>query len=147
MSAIKERLVSDVKVAMKAKDKDLVGTLRLITSAVKQVEVDTRTELTDIDVLGILTKMVKQRQDSLTIFANANRKDLADKEQYELNVISRYLPKQMTEAEIVDLVAEKIIELDVKSAKDMGRLMAALKPLVAGKADMSIVSKIVKQKI
>ena len=147
MSTIKEKLVVDVKSAMKAKEKQLLNVLRLITAAIKQVEVDTRVILDDVAVLSILTKMVKQRQDSLSIYVKADRKDLAAQEQYEIDVINGYLPTQMTDAEVEALVVLKMTELNVSTAKDMSKLMSVLKPLVAGKADMSLVSKIVKQRI
>jgi len=147
MSTIKNKLLGEIKSAMKSKNKSLLGVLRLISAAIKQVEVDTRTDLDDTAVLAILSKMVKQRQESLRIYTDANRMDLADIEEYEITMIRDFLPVQLTDAEVETIVIQKIAELGINSKQEMGKLMSELKTTFAGKADMSIVSKFVKQHI
>jgi len=137
----------DVKTAMRAKDKERLGTLRLITAAIKQKEVDERVEVTDTDVLTILEKMVKQRKDSIEQFAKANRDDLIAIEQFELGIIQAYMPEQMSEAEICALVDEAVAASGAKDMKDMGKVMGQLKPKVQGRADMGLVSKLLKAKL
>jgi len=146
-STLKTRIQDDVKDAMRSKDKDRLGTLRLITAAIKQKEVDERIEMDDAAVIAVLEKMIKQRKDSISQYTQAGRDDLANKEQAELDLILTYLPAQMSEAEIEAVISKAIAETGATSMKDMGKLMAAVKPLVTGKADMGLVSKIVKAKL
>jgi len=146
-STLKNRIQDDVKDAMRSKDKDRLGTLRLITAAIKQKEVDERIEMDDAAVISVLEKMVKQRKDSISQYTQAGRDDLAAKEQVELDLIQTYLPEQMPEAEIEAVISKAIADTGASSMKDMGKLMAAVKPLIAGKADMGLVSKIVKAKL
>ena len=146
-STLKTRIQDDVKAAMRSKDKDRLGTLRLITAAIKQKEVDERIDMDDAAVIAVLEKMVKQRKDSISQYSQAGRDDLAAKEQTELDLIQTYLPEQMSEAELEAIIDKAVADSGAASMKDMGKLMAAVKPLVAGKADMGLVSKLVKAKL
>ncbi|MCH8079259.1 MAG: GatB/YqeY domain-containing protein [Proteobacteria bacterium] len=147
MSPTKQRIIEDVKAAMRSKDKDRLGVLRLITAALKQKEVDERIELDDAMVLAIMDKMTKQIRDSIQQFEQAGRDDLVKKEKFELKIIQEYLPTQLTEDEIKQLIAESITESGAESVKDMGKVMGILKPRVQGRADMGQVSTLVKQQL
>jgi uncharacterized protein len=146
-STLKVRIQDDVKAAMRSKDKDRLGTLRLITAAIKQKEVDERIDMDDAAIISVLEKMVKQRKDSISQYTQAGRDDLAAKEQIELELIQTYLPEQMSEAEITAVIDKAIADTGASSMKDMGKLMGIIKPQVAGKADMGLVSKLVKSKL
>ncbi|MEJ2361644.1 MAG: GatB/YqeY domain-containing protein [Gammaproteobacteria bacterium] len=146
-STLKVRIQDDVKAAMRSKDKDRLGTLRLITAAIKQKEVDERIDMDDAAIISVLEKMVKQRKDSISQYTQAGRDDLAAKEQIELELIQTYLPEQMSEAEITAVIDKAIADTGANSMKDMGKLMGIIKPQVAGKADMGLVSKLVKSKL
>lgn len=146
-SALKTQITEDMKTAMRNQDKERLSVIRLITAALKQKEVDERIELTDEHVLAILNKMIKQRRDSISQYEAGNRADLAKKEADEITVIQAYLPAQMSTAEIEQAVAAAIQEAGATSAKDMGKVMGALKSKLAGKADMTIVSAKVKEKL
>ena len=145
--SLKQRLTEDMKAAMKAGDKHDLGVIRLINAAIKQKEVDERIELDDTAVIAILDKMVKQRKDSVSQYSDAGRKDLADVEQAEIAVIERYLPAKMGETEILVAIDTAIAETGASSPADIGKLMGALKPKLAGQADMGLVSKLVKQRL
>ena len=132
---------------MRAKDSARLSTVRLILSAIKQREVDERIQLTDADVLSVLEKMIKQRRESISQFEKASRQDLADKEKAELELLAGYLPKQMSDAEVQKEIDSVISETGAAGAKDMGKVMAALKPRLAGKADMAKVSGLVKSRL
>ncbi|RKZ44184.1 MAG: GatB/YqeY domain-containing protein [Gammaproteobacteria bacterium] len=147
MSEIQNRINDDVKTAMRSKDKDRLGVLRLITAAFKQKEVDERIELDDTMVLAIMNKMTKQIRDSIDQFEKAGRDDLAAKEAFELNIIQEYLPAQLTEDEISQIIAECVEASGAESAKDMGKVMGLLKPRLQGRADMGKVSGLVKQQL
>lgn len=147
MSAIKERILEDMKSAMRSGEKEKLAAIRLIMAAMKQKEVDDRITLTDEHVLAILNKMIKQRRDSITQFEAGNRPDLAQKEAAEICIIQIYLPAQMSEAEIEQAVATAIQESGASSAKDMGKVMGMLKSKLQGKADMTMVSAKVKDKL
>ena len=136
-----------MKAAMRAKEPARLSTVRLILSAIKQREVDERIQLTDADVLSVLEKMIKQRRESISQFEKASRQDLADKEKAELELLAGYLPKQMSDAEVQKEIDSVISETGAASAKDMGKVMAALKPRLAGKADMAKVSGLVKTRL
>ena len=147
--SLKTQLMDDVKAAMKGGDKERLQTLRLITSAIKQVEIDTRSEgerleLDDAQVLIVLEKMLKQRRDSIQQFEAAARQDLADKEKAEVAVIESYMPQRLSEAEVDDLVRATIADTGATGAKEMGKVMAAMKAKAAGRADMTVVSARVK---
>ncbi|AZR24265.1 GatB/YqeY domain-containing protein [Xanthomonas vasicola] len=142
---LKQQLTDDMKAAMKSGDKHSLGVIRLINAAIKQKEVDERIEMDDAAVIAVLDKMVKQRKDSVTQFEAAAREDLAQIEREEIVVIERYLPAKMGEAEIVAAIQAAISETGASSPADIGKLMGALKPKLAGQADMGLVSTLVKQ--
>jgi uncharacterized protein YqeY len=146
-SAIKAKIQEDMKTAMKGQEKERLATIRLIMAALKQREVDERIELSDEQIQATLNKMIKQRRDSITQFEAGNRPDLAQKEKDEVSVIQQYLPTQMSEAEVVAAVAEAVTEAGASSAKDMGKVMGLLKARLQGKADMTVVSAKVKEKL
>ena len=147
MSALKDRITDDMKAAMKGGDKPRLGVIRLILAAIKQIEVDERIELDDERVLSVLDKMVKQRRDSITQYENAGRTELANQERFEIGIIQEYLPRQLTEAEIAALIDEAMQTTGAASMKDMGKIMAILKPRLQGRADMAAVSAQIKQKL
>ncbi|MGJ8664225.1 MAG: GatB/YqeY domain-containing protein [Marinicella sp.] len=142
--SLKALIMTDMKNAMKAKDKETVGTIRMLTAAIKQVEVDERRELSDSDVLSIVTKMIKQRKDAAEQFAQADRQDLQQKELAEIVIIEKYLPEQMSTEEVTAVVQAIIAETGAAGMQDMGKVMGLTKAKVAGKADMGQVSQIVK---
>ncbi len=147
MSKLQQHINDDVKAAMRSKDKERLGVLRLITAAFKQKEVDERIELDDTMVLAIMNKMTKQIRDSIEQFEKAGRDDLAAKEAFELNIIHEYLPAQLTEDEISQIITESIEASGAESAKDMGKVMGLLKPRLQGRADMGKVSGLVKHQL
>lgn len=144
MADLKTRITDDVKTAMREKDKARLATLRLITAAIKQKEVDERTELNDEQVVAILEKMLKQRKDSIEQFEKAGRNELADQEKSEIEIIQVYMPEQLSDDEIESLIKEAIASTGAESMKDMGKVMGQLKPKLAGKADMGAVSGKIK---
>ena len=146
-SSLSQRIQDDVKSAMRNKDKERLGVLRLITAAIKQREVDERITLDDNAVLAVLEKMIKQRKDSIDQYEKANRADLADKEKYEIGIVQEYMPAQLSEAEIDKLIAEAIAATGAAGMKDMGKVMAQLKGPLAGRADMGVVSARIKAKL
>jgi uncharacterized protein YqeY len=145
--SLKEKLQDDIKAAMRAKEGDKLTTLRLITAAIKQKEVDARIELTDPAVLSILEKMIKQRKDSIAQFQLGGRQDLVDKEQAELALLMAYMPAQMSEAEIAQVIETAVLQANATGPQDMGKVMALIKPLLAGKADMGLVSQMLKTRL
>ena len=142
--SLKIRLTEDMKTAMRAKDQLSLGTIRLINAAIKQFEVDERTEADDAKITAILTKMVKQRKDSAKIYTEAGRQDLADKENSEIEVLQRYLPQMLSSGEIRSEVEAAVAEIGAADMADMGKVMGLLKTHLAGKADMGEVNKILK---
>ncbi len=145
--SLKQRLDEAVKDAMRARDRDRLGTLRLITAAIKQREVDERIVLDGAQVLAVLDKMVKQRRESIAQFDAAGRTDLSDKERFELGILQEFLPAALTPAEIDRLIADAITASGAQGARDMGAVMALLRPQVQGRADMSDVSRRVKARL
>jgi len=141
------KIQEDVKAAMRSKDKERLQTLRLITAAIKQIEVDQRIELDDAGLLTVLEKMLKQRKDSIEQFDKAGRDDLSSKEKAEVLIIQEYMPEQMSEEEVAAIVDAAVASTSSESMKDMGKVMGQVKPQVAGKADMGLVSKLVKAKL
>ncbi len=141
---LKETLSEDMKAAMRAKDSEKLATIRLINAAIKQREVDERIELGDDQVLSVIEKMIKQRKDSITQFEAGGRQDLADKEKSEITVLAAYMPPQMSEAEVQAEVAAAVTQTAASGPQDMGKVMAVLKPKLAGRADMTAVSALVK---
>lgn len=144
---LREKINEDMKTAMKARDTEKLAAIRLLTAALKQKEVDERIELTDDLVLAIIDKMLKQRKDSIEQFTAGNRLDLAAKEEFEVGVLLAYMPRQLSEAEVMDILAGVITETGATSAKDMGKVMTALRPKVAGRADMGKLSALVKARL
>ena len=142
--SMKQQLTEDMKAAMKSGQKDKLAVIRLINAAIKQKEVDERIELDDAAVIAVLDKMVKQRKDSITRYEAANRADLADVEKAEMVVIETYLPAKMDEAAIVAAIEAAKAQTGAAAPADMGKLMGVLKPMLAGQADMGLVSKLVK---
>jgi uncharacterized protein YqeY len=136
-----------MKTAMRAKDAARLSAVRLILAAIKQREVDERKEMTDADVVSVVEKMIKQRRESIAQYEQAQRKDLADVEKFELQLLSGYLPQQMSDAEVSQAVDAAIAEAKPTGIKDMGKVMGLLKPRLAGKADMQKVSTLVKTKL
>ena len=145
--ALREQLNEDIKSAMKAREQDRLGALRLLLSAVKQREVDERITLDDAAVVSVIEKMMKQRRDSIEQYEKAQRQDLADKEKYEMSVLQGYLPQGLSPGEVEAIVAEALASSGAKTAADMGKVMAIVKPKVAGRADMGKVSALVKSKL
>ncbi|HEY0674601.1 MAG TPA: GatB/YqeY domain-containing protein [Immundisolibacter sp.] len=145
--SLKQRLDEDVKAAMRARDRERLGTLRLITAAIKQREVDERIVLDDAQVLAVIDKMVKQRRESITQFDAAGRTDLADKDRFEVAILQEFLPEALGEAEIEQLITDAIAASGAQSARDMGAVMAQLRPKVQGRADMADVSRRVKARL
>jgi uncharacterized protein YqeY len=144
---IKERLNQDIKEAMRAKNKNLLTTLRLITAAIKQIEVDERTEVDEERCLAVLTKMTKQRKESIAQYEKANRNDLVEQEEFELKVISQYLPEQLSSGEIEAIIREAITATGAQAIADMGKVMARVKGTLQGRADMAQVSALIKAQL
>ena len=142
--SLKERITDDMKTAMRAKDSERLGTIRLLQSAMKQKEVDERIVLDDTAIVAIVDKMIKQRKDSIAAFEQAARQDLVDKEKAELAVLSAYLPQRLSAQELSDAVQAIVKELGASGPGDMGKVMGAVKTRLAGKADMGAVSAAVK---
>jgi uncharacterized protein YqeY len=145
--SLKDRITDDVKDAMRARDKPRLATLRLITAAIKQQEVDERIELDDTQLLSLLDKMCKQRRESISQFEKAARDDLIAQEVSELAIIKTYLPEQLGEAEIAALIEETMAATGAASIKDMGKVMGQLKPKLQGRADMGAVSAMIKARL
>lgn len=142
--SLKAQITEDMKTAMRAKDTAKLGVIRLILAAIKQREVDERIEMDDAAVITAIEKMLKQRRDSIAAFESASRHDLADQEKFEVTVLQTYLPAQMSEEEINAIIAKVVADTGAAGAKDMGKVVGAVKPLVAGKADMAKVSGLIK---
>lgn len=145
--SLKQRIDADMKAAMRAKDRERLGTVRLILAAIKQREVDERTTLDDTQVLAVLDKMAKQRRDSIAQYEGAGRQDLADKEQRELEIIQDYMPQPLSAAEIAALIDAAVASTGASGMQDMGKVMGVLKPQVQGRADMGAVSAAVKARL
>ena len=150
---LKERVSEDMKAAMRARDAARLSAVRLLLAAMKQKEIDARAsgtepgELADADVLGIIEKMIKQRRESIAQYEKAGRSDLADAEKFEIGVLSSYLPQQLDESEVEQAVLAALSESGAAGVKDLGKVMALLKPRLAGRADMGKVSALVKSKL
>jgi uncharacterized protein YqeY len=145
--SLKARITDDMKGAMRAKETARLSAIRLLLSAMKQREVDERIELSDADVMGIIEKMIKQRRESIVQYEKGARADLAQVEKFEVDVLSAYLPQQMSEAEVAQAIEAAMAETGAKAMPDMGKVMAILKPKLAGRADMGRVSALVKSKL
>ncbi|MDO9101780.1 MAG: GatB/YqeY domain-containing protein [Candidatus Nitrotoga sp.] len=142
-----QQIREDMKTAMRAKDSVRLGAIRLLLAAIKQREVDERIELSDADVIAVINKMIKQRRDSIIQFEAAARQELADIEKFEISVLQTYMPQPMTEAEVEIAVNDAIASSGVQSAQEMGKVIALLKTKLAGRADMSKVSALVKVRL
>ena len=145
--SLQEQLKSELKTAMQAKDKARTGTIRLLMAEIKQKEVDTRTVLGDEEILAVLTKMVKQRKDSISQYEAAGRQDLADIEAAEIVVLQAFLPQPLSEAEIDTLIDSTVTQLAAHGMQDMGKVMNALRPQLQGRADMGVVSAKIKARL
>ena len=147
MSETRQRVLDDIKTAMKAGDKARLATLRLISAAIKQREVDERIELDEQSTIELLDKLLKQRRESITQYAKANRDDLVAQEQAEAELIQTYLPAPLSDEEITQLIDQAISDSGASSVKDMGKVMGLVKPAMQGRADMSSVSKVIKARL
>src|SRR5688500_564762 len=147
MSSLKDRVTEDMKAAMRAKDAERLGTIRMITSAIKQREVDERIQLDDTQVLAVIEKMIKMRKESIAQFQSGGREDLVAKEQKEIDLLQVYMPQQLSEAELDALIAQSIAEAGATSIKEMGKAMALLKQKAQGRADMAAASAKLKAKL
>jgi uncharacterized protein YqeY len=145
--SLKAQISEDMKTAMRAKDSARLGTIRLLQSAIKQREVDERIELNDGDVIAVIEKMLKQRRDSIAAYESANRQDLADVEKFEVTVLQTYLPQQLTADELNAILEQVVVETGASGIKDMSKVMAAIKPLVIGRADMGKISGLIKTRL
>jgi len=145
--ALKDRITDDMKSALKAGDKERLGTIRLALASIKQREIDERITLDDAQVLAVLDKMIKQRREAIIQFQTGGRADLVAKETAEIGVLQGYLPAQMSEAELDELIAQSIAATGAASVKDMGKVMALVKPKAQGRADLGAVSARIKQKL
>jgi uncharacterized protein len=145
--SLKAQISEDMKNAMRAKDSVRLGAIRLLQAAIKQREVDERIELDDSNVIAVIEKMLKQRRDSIAAYESANRHDLADVEKFEVTVLQTYLPQQLTEDEIKAILEKIVVDSGAAGIKDMGKVMAEIKPLVAGRADMGKISGLIKTRL
>lgn len=145
--SLKARITEDMKTAMRAKDSARLGAIRLLLAALKQREVDERIELNDTQVIEAIEKMLKQRRDSISQYAAAHRQDLVDVEEFEVSVLQTYLPQALTEDEVNALLEKVVAETAASGIKDMGKVMAAIKPLVVGRADMGKISGLIKARL
>ncbi|MDN5566028.1 MAG: GatB/YqeY domain-containing protein [Psychrobacter sp.] len=145
MSPLQKKLADTIIISMKAREIERVKVMRNVQAVIKQIEVDRRIELEDADVLDVLQKQLKQRQESLAIFTENNRDDLATKEQFEIDIINEFMPKQMDDSEIAALVNAEIAAQGATSMRDMGTVMGSLKKKTAGRADPALISKLIKE--
>lgn len=144
---LKQQISDDMKTAMRAKDSSRLGAVRLLLAAIKQREIDERIELDDTAVIAIVEKLLKQRKDSAAQYQAAGRIDLADQENFEIGILSAYMPQALDADEVAALIKQAIAETAAASARDMGKVVAWLKPKLAGRADMGVVSNLVKQSL
>lgn len=145
--SIKQTISEDMKTFMRAKDTARLGAVRLLQASIKQKEVDERIELSDDQVLTVIQKMLKQRKDSIEAYQKANRQDLIDQEQLEIDVLTKYIPEPLTDVEVSTIIDEVIAEVNATDMKDMGKVVGVLKSKIAGRADMGQVSKTVREKL
>ena len=144
---LKDQIINDLKDAMRARDKKKLDALRLVSAAIKQIEVDERIEIDDARMLIILDKLAKQRNESITQFRAAGRDELAAQEEFELALIRHYMPEPLSQDEVKQMIDQAVITVDAKKMSDMGKVMAELKPQLQGRADMSIVSAMIKARL
>lgn len=144
---MKNRIIEDIKLAMKAQDKDKLNVVRMLKADIQMAELNKKCELSDDEVISVVTKQIKMRKDSIKEFEKGNRIDLIEQSSKEIKILEEYLPEQLSEEEVVNIVAEVFKKVNPTSQSDMGKIMGALNPLVKGKTDMGFVSKIVKEKL
>ena len=144
---MRNQILEDLKTAMKNQDKERLSVIRMVKGAIQMKELDKKHELSDEEVIDVISKEIKSRKDSINEFKKGGREDLINKTQAEIDILSEYLPKQLTEEELNEIIDKVFSEVKPESSKDMGKVMKALKPEVNGKADMGLVSKLVKEKI
>lgn len=142
---LKLRIQEDMKNAMRAKDAKRLGVIRLMLAAIKQKEIDERINLNDSDIANVLSKMIKQRRDSVEQYTKAQRQDLADQESFEITVIEGYMPQALSDTEINDIIKKALFALEAKSIQDLGKVITHIKPIIQGRADMRLVSEKVKE--
>lgn len=147
MSSLNDVLLEDMKIAMKDKDKDLLSVIRLARAAIKNVEIDKRKELTDDEIIEVLAKEVKTRREEIVEYEKAGRPDDVQRLEREIEILHKYLPRQLTREEIVALIDEVIVQVNAASAKDMGKVMGTITPRIKGRADGKLVSELVKEKL
>ena len=145
--SLKTKITDDMKVAMKAREAERLSAIRLMLAAIKQIEVDERKDLSDPEVISVIERMIKQRRDSIAQFQAAGRKDLVDKENFELDLLSSYLPKQLSDEDIASEITAVLAQTGAQGRSDMGKVMGLLKGKLAGRADMAKVSALVKAKL
>ena len=145
--SLKERVIEDMKNALRARESARLGAIRLLLAAIKQREVDERIELDDVAVIGVIDKMLKQRKDSIEQYQKAKRQDLVDAEQFEVSVLTAYMPQALSAAEVEAIVEAAVAESGAKAIQDMSKVMTLAKPKLAGRADMGEVSKLVRAKL
>lgn len=145
--SIKQTISEDMKTFMRAKDTARLGAVRLLQASIKQKEIDDRVELTDDQVLSVIQKMLKQRKDSIEAYQKADRQDLIDQEQLEIDVLSKYMPEPLTDDEVSKIIDKVISEVNATDMKDLGKVVGVLKSIISGRADMGQVSKIVREKL
>lgn len=144
---MKNKIIEDIKSAMKSQDKVALAVVRMLKSDIQMAELNKKSELTDDEIVSIVSKQIKMRKDSIKEFEKGNRNDLIEQSEQEIKILEKYLPEQLTEEEITDIINNVFSRVNPTSSSDMGKIMGALTPLVKGKADMGIVSKIVKEKL
>ena len=145
--SLREKLLNDLKEAMKNKDKETLSVIRMVKGAIQLEEINKKRELNDDEVVSIISKQIKQRKDANAEFEKGDRQDLIDKNNSEISILNRYMPEQLDSSEVEKIIDEKIQELGISSSKEMGKLMGALMPLLKGKTDMSMVNSIIKEKL
>lgn len=144
---MKNKIIEDIKSAMKSQDKVALAVVRMLKSDIQMAELNKKSELTDDEIVSIVSKQIKMRKDSIKEFEKGNRNDLIEQSEQEIKILEKYLPEQLTEEEVTDIINNVFSKVNPTSSSDMGKIMGALTPLVKGKADMEIVSKIVKEKL
>ena len=144
---MKNKIIEDIKSAMKSQDKVALAVVRMLKSDIQMAELNKKSELTDDEIVSIVSKQIKMRKDSIKEFEKGNRNDLIEQSEQEIKILEKYLPEQLTEEEVTDIINNVFSKVNPTSSSDMGKIMGALTPLVKGKADMGIVSKIVKENL
>lgn len=144
---MKNKIIEDIKSAMKSQDKVALAVVRMLKSDIQMAELNKKSELTDDEIVSIVSKQIKMRKDSIKEFEKENRNDLIEQSEQEIKILKKYLPEQLTEEEVTDIINNVFSKVNPTSSSDMGKIMGALTPLVKGKTDMVIVSKIVKEKL